>query len=195
MQWCFRFYIVLIALFWCLPAAEAQDWGGYKNSLTVKFFGLSLHLKESPYPEIFPNRLDDKGYAALNYGSIIGYERFLVRNDISVRVEQGIYADCAGKLAGFTHLGWRGTIFRKSRHSLNGGFGPTLVYRHSWTTIEKYEDDGYFNKSGNWQYKFYWYGGEFEYNYQLNNNTDLSVNLVPGIPELISFGVGVRKHF
>lgn len=161
----------------------------------MKFFGLSLHLKESPYPEIFPNRLDEKGYATFNYGGIAGYERFIVRDAISVRVEQGLYADCAGELAGFTHLGWRGIIFRKNRHSLNGGFGPTLVYRQDWNKIEGYKDDGYFNRSGEWQYKFYWYGGEFEYNYKLNESTDLSVNLVPGLPELVSLGVGVRKHF
>jgi hypothetical protein len=174
---------------------QAQDISPYKNAVTVKFFGLSVHLKESPYPEIFPNRLDNKGYVTFNYGAIIGYERFVARDVISVRIEQGVYADCAAELAGFTHIGWRGLIFRKNRHSLNGGFGPTLVYRRDWNNIEQYVDDGYFKRSGKFQYKFYWYGGEFEYNYKLKKNTDLSVNLVPGLPELVSFGIGLRKRF
>ncbi|GAB3193932.1 hypothetical protein K0O23_02595 [Pontibacter aydingkolensis] len=183
------------ALCWFKPVAEAQETAMFKNTFTLKFFGFSMHLKESPYPEIFPNRLDQKGYATFNYGAIAGYERFVVRDAISVRVEQGLYADCAGQLAGFTHLGWRGIIFRSNRHSVNGGFGPTLVYRQDWNRLEGYQDDGYFKRSGTWQHKFYWYGGEFEYNYELNNNTDISVNLVPGLPELISLGFGIRKHF
>ncbi|MCC9137163.1 hypothetical protein ACFSKU_20905 [Pontibacter silvestris] len=178
-----------------LQEAQAQEQILYKNAFTVKFFGLSLHLKESPYPEIFPHRLDNKGYLVLNLGGIVGYERFVVRDVISIRVEQGLYTDCASVLAGFSHIGWRGLIFRKGRHSLNGGIGPTLVYRRDWNEIEGYEDDGYFNRSGRWQYKFYWYGGELEYNYKLKERLEFSATLVPGIPELVSFGVGIRKSF
>lgn len=189
--------LLLFSLFiFQLPKhVQAQEQPAYKNAVTVKFFGLSVHLKESPYPEMFPNRLDNKGYVTFNYGAIAGYDRFVLRDVISVRVEQGLYADCAAELAGFTHIGLRGLIFRKNRHSMNGGFGPTLVYRHDWNDIEDYVDDGYFKRSGKWQYKFYWYAGELEYNYKLKENTDLSVNLVPGIPELVSFGVGLRKRF
>lgn len=178
-----------------LPLLAQQAPVIYKNAFTVKLFGVSVHLKESPYPEIFPNRLDDKGIIAFNYGAIVGYDRFVVRDVISVRVEQGLYADCAAELAGFTHIGWRGLILRKGRHSLNGGIGPTLVYRHDWADNDIYVDDGYFKRHGKWQYKFYWYAGELEYNYRLKERTDLSVNLVPGIPELVSFGVGLRKRF
>ncbi|MDX5422845.1 MAG: hypothetical protein LPK07_05450 [Hymenobacteraceae bacterium] len=192
-------YKLLLALtFWAWSLGvygQEQEKPVYKHAVTVKFFGLSMHLKESPYPEIFPNRLDKKGYLTFNYGAIVGYDRYIIGDAISIRVEQGLYADCAAELAGFTHIGWRGEIFRKNRHSLNGGFGPTLVYRQDWNNIEGYQDDGYFNRRGDWQYKFYWYGGEFEYNYELKEGTDLSVNLVPGLPELVSIGVGVRKRF
>jgi hypothetical protein len=175
--------------------AEAQENMALKNAFTVKFFGLSVHLRQTPYPELFPNRLDQKGIMVVNLGGIAGYERFVLRDILSVRVEQGIYADCSSSLAGFTHIGWRGEIFRTGRHSLNGGLGPTLVYRRDWNRLEGYEDDGYFRRSGDWQYKFYWYGGEFEYNYQLTEQNDLSINLVPGIPELVSFGAGFRRRF
>lgn len=173
----------------------AQGNAALKNAVTVKFFGLSGHLKQAKNPSLFPNRLDDKGIFVLNLGGIVGYERFVWRDRISIRLEQGLYADCAAELAGFTHLGWRGVILKKGRHSVNGGFGPTLVYRQDWNKMQDYEDDGYFKRSGNWQYKFYWYGGEFEYNYMLKHGTELSINMVPGLPELISVGVGVRKHF
>lgn len=195
MQHFIRFVLLLFLCCQLIPSGWAQSPIAYKNAFTVKYFGLSMHLRQTSYPELFKNRLDRKGIAVLNFGGIVGYERFVVRDVISVRVEQGLYADCASSLAGFTHLGWRGQIFRTGRHSLNGGFGPTLVYRRDWNRLQGYEDDGYFNRSGDWQYKFYWYGGEFEYNYQLKGQYDLSLNLVPGIPELVSFGAGFRKRF
>lgn len=187
-------FLVLFILCSQFPVV-AQGNAALKNAVTVKFFGLSGHLKQAKNPSLFPNRLDDKGIFVLNLGGIVGYERFVWRDRISIRLEQGLYADCAAELAGFTHLGWRGVILKKGRHSVNGGFGPTLVYRQDWNKMQDYEDDGYFKRNGNWQYKFYWYGGEFEYNYMLKQGTELSINMVPGLPELISVGVGVRKHF
>jgi len=188
--------LTLLLLIRMLPGA-GQEVGPekYRHALTLKFFGLSMHLKESRSPQIFPNKLDAKGYLVFNYGAIVGYDRFVVGDAVSVRLEQGIYGDCSASLAGFTHLGWRALIFRKDRHSVNGGIGPTLVYRRDWNRLKGYTDDGYFRRRGDWQYKFYWYGGEFEYNYALKAGTDLSVNLVPGLPELVSVGVGLRKRF
>ncbi|WP_299759069.1 hypothetical protein [uncultured Pontibacter sp.] len=185
----------LLLLLLQLPAWAQQQEPVYKNAVTVKFFGLSTHLKESQDPKLFPNRLDKNGVFVLNLGAIVGYERFVLQDRVSIRAEQGLYADCAAELAGFTHLGFRGILFRSGRHSVNGGFGPTLVYRKDWNTLEGYGDDGYFNRHGQWQYRFYWYGGEFEYNYKLKQDTELSVNLVPGLPELISVGVGLRRLF
>ncbi|MDX5480627.1 MAG: hypothetical protein LPK07_03000 [Hymenobacteraceae bacterium] len=195
MMHCLRIILFLFCCLYFSFAGRAQENTLYKNAFTLKFFGLSAHLRATPYPELFKNKLDEKGILVMNFGGIAGYDRFVVRDVISVRVEQGLYSDCASSLAGFTHLGWRGQIFEAGRHSLNGGFGPTLVYRRDWNRLQGYEDDGYFNRDGDWQYKFYWYGGEFEYNYQLTGQYDLSVNLVPGIPELVSFGVGFRKRF
>ncbi|WP_337066294.1 hypothetical protein [Pontibacter sp. 13R65] len=194
---CRIWFILWLLVLSVLPIAElkAQEAPAFRNAITVKAFGLSIHLKESPYPEIFPNRLDDKGYATVNYGGIVGYDRFVIGNDLSVRAEQGFYADCAASMAGFTHIGFRGKIFRKGRHEINGGIGPTLVYRHDWNRLEGYIDDGYFRKRGDWQYKFYWYGGEFEYNYQLSAQNDLSITLIPGIPEVVSFGIGFRRRY
>lgn len=69
------------------------------------------------------------------------------------------------------------------------------MYRHDWADNDAYVDDGYFKRHGKWQHKFYCYAGELEYNYRLKERTDLSVNLMPGIPELVSFGMGLRKGF
>lgn len=190
-----RFTLLIACFIRLISPAKAQEDPLYKNAFTLKFFGLSVHLRSAAVPELYPNRLDKKGIAVVNLGGIAGYERFVVRDVFSVRVEQGIYSDCATSLAGFTHLGWRGQVFKAGRHSLNGGFGPTLLYRRDWNRLQGYEDNGYFKSSGGWQYRFYWYGGEFEYNYQLAGQYDLSLNLVPGIPELVSFGAGFRRRF
>ncbi|WP_205702944.1 hypothetical protein [Botryobacter ruber] len=191
------FIIFLLCLHLLAFAVKAQDaaTASYKNAFSVKAFGLSFHLKRSPHPEIFPNRLDDKGYTTLNYGAIAAYDRFVVRDAISIRLEQGLYADCAASLAGFTHVGLRGLIFRKGRHSLNGGIGPTLVFRRDWNRLPGYTDDYYFSRKRGWQYKFYWYAGELEYNYQLKKQTDFSLSLIPGLPELVALGVGLRQRF
>ncbi len=192
-------WLLLGFMFWlCLAPFSVQAQHAdtlYRHAVTVKFFGLSMHLKQSPHPEIFPNRVDEQGYLVPNYGLIVGYDFFIKRNVMSIRAQQGLYSDCAASLAGFTHIGWRGQIFQKGKHQLNGGIGPTLVYRRDWNRLKGYQDDGYFNRSGIWQYKFYLYGGEFEYNYSLTDQSDLSVNLVPGLPELIAFGIGVRHRF
>ena len=187
--------VMLLIFFLCFTGSDAQHIPSSGNAFTLKYFGLSVHLKESPHPEIFPNKLDEKGYVTTNYGAIAGYDRFIVGNKHAIRLQQGVYADCSGSLAGFTHVGWRGLIFQKKRHSLNGGIGPTLVYRHDWNRLVGYTDDGYFNRRGNLQYKFYWYAGELEYNFRFTKKTELSVSMIPGIPELISFGAGLRQHF
>lgn len=190
-----RLPLMLLCVLLPVWRVMAQRQEMYKNAFTVKFFGLSAHLKKSPHPQIFPNRLDSNGTLVVDLGGIIGYERFVLGDKLSVRVEQGLYADCAAQLAGFTHLGWRGVMLRRGRHSVNGGIGPTLLYRKDWNQIADYHDDGYFERHGQWQYRFFWYGGEVEYNYALGPATNLSVNLIPGIPELLSVGVGLRRHF
>ncbi|MDX5347006.1 MAG: hypothetical protein LPJ89_04135 [Hymenobacteraceae bacterium] len=166
-----------------------------KNAVTVKFIGLSIHPKKSPYPEIFKNRLDKNGYFVVDYGLLAGYERFFYKDIFSVRVQQGFYADCAAQFAGFSHIGWRGRILKIGNHSLNGGIGPTLVYRKDWNRLEGYTDDGYFKRHASWQYKFLWYGGEFEYNYLVKDKGEFSVMFVPGFPEVVTLGVGWRQWF
>jgi hypothetical protein len=93
MQHNIRFLLLLIVTLLLPLSGKAQEVVLYKNAFTVKFFGLSVHLRETQNPEIFRNRLDTKGYLVFNYGGIAGYDRFVVRDVISVRVEQGVYAD------------------------------------------------------------------------------------------------------
>ncbi|WP_461488375.1 hypothetical protein [Pontibacter sp. HJ8] len=89
MQHKIHFLLLLLAALLLPLSGKAQEAVRYKNAFTMKFFGLSVHLRETQCPDIFRNRPDTKGYLVFNYGGIAGYDRFVVRDVISVRVEQG----------------------------------------------------------------------------------------------------------
>lgn len=169
-----------------------------KQNISLKFMGLSLHpLSGLDNASLMPHRIDPRGYLVLDFGGILSYERYLYREILTLKVAQGLYADCAAQLAGFTHLGLRGRIFQSKRHSLYGGIGPTLIYRHSWAKLPGYTDTGYYREdpSGTWEYRFLWYGGEFEYKYRLSQHFDFATTFVPGYPDLIALAVGCSYRF
>ncbi|ALI97892.1 hypothetical protein [Rufibacter tibetensis] len=172
-------------------SAQAQ----YKRNLSVKYFGLTLHPKGDDNAELMPLNPDGKGYLVLNVGGSVSYEQYFVQDKFSLKAIQAFYADCAMRFAGFTHLGLRAVIFQIGRHSLNGGLGPTLVYRRNWSELEGYNFSTSFfggDPSDKWQYKMIWYAGEFEYNYRLSDRVDFSTSFVPGYPNIMSLSFGVR---
>jgi hypothetical protein len=171
----------------------------YANNLFVgvKFFGLSIHPKGTYNSQHMPLRFDRNGIFVLNTGISINIEYFVYRDIISVKFIQGLYADCVRKFGGFTHLGIRARIFEIERHSLYGGVGPTFIYRQNWHSLENYDGSFEFfrgNPEDTWQYRFLWYGGEFEYNYVLNDNFSLSTSFVPGFPDLLNLSFGLRAR-
>ena len=184
----FKYWLCLGLMLSSLAFSQAQ------SNINLKFFGLSVHPKGDPNAPLMPLNLDRKGYTVLNLGGSFAYEHFIKPEKFSLKVIQAVYSDCAALLGGFSHIGVRWVIFTKGKHSLNGGFGPTLVYRRNWYTLDNYQDSGFFNgkPSDTWQYKFIPYAGEFEYNFKLNQKTDFSTTFVPGYPSLISLSVGLR---
>jgi len=169
----------------------------YANDLFigVKFFGLSIHPFGALNTQHMPLKFDKKGLFVLNLGAELCIEYFIYKDVISIKFIQALYADCVQKLGGFTHLGLRGRIFEIDRHSLYGGIGPTFIYRKNWYTLEDYDDSFSFFKGGpenTWQYRFLWYGGEFEYIFAINEKWGLSTSFVPGFPDLVNFAFGFR---
>ncbi len=186
-----RKLMCLIALiFLCtsaLPAGQVR--------LGLKFFGLSVHPQGVIHEELMPLKLDPDGYVVLNLGGTLNAEYYIWKDIVSVKLVQGFYADCAMQPAGFTHIGLRGRIFQSGRHSLNGGIGPTWIYRGAWKKLDGYQvAPGEFFKNttqdGNWEWNFVFYGGEFEYNYQIAEGLDISFSLIPS-PQLTNISVGV----
>ena len=178
--------------FLTLPGlAKAQD------NIGLKFFGLSVHPKGDENAKLMPMRLDKKGVWVINLGGMLSAEKFIYQDEISIKAIQGLYSDCAARLGGFTHFGLRGQIFKTEKHSLYGGIGPTLVYRRNWYELPGYLDPDYFEgkPTDTWQYKFLWYGGEFEYAYVLSEKLDFAATFVPGFPKLISLSLGLKYKF
>lgn len=167
------------------------------TNLTGKFFGLTIHPFGDDLASIQPYKLDSKAYFVLNLGGFVGYERYFWQDIASVKVTQGLFTDCSGGKAGFTHLGLRGVVYDKGNHHAMLGFGPMWFYRDSWTRFPNYDDKGVFglNKAKTVQYKFFWYGMEIEYNYRLSKKTDFSVTFTPGLPFVISYAVGLKYWF
>ncbi|RYM34687.1 hypothetical protein ERX46_04750 [Brumimicrobium glaciale] len=169
-----------------------------QDNIGIKFFGLSLHPKgEHENAFLMPNKLDENGYFVMNFGTEIMYEKFIYKDILSIKVIQAIYSDCAARLGGFSHIGLRAKIFKIGKHTLNGGIGPTLVFRRNWLDLEGYVNPNRFKggPENTFQYLFLWYGGEFEYKYQMNEKLDFAISFVPGYPDLMSLAFGVNLRF
>ena len=184
--------LLLFCVFLYCTNVLAQD------NVGIKFFGLSIHPQgERQNAHLMPNKLDKNAYLVMNFGGEIMYEKFFYKDIVSVKLVQGLYADCAARFGGFSHIGLRGRIIKKGKHSLYGGIGPTLVFRRNWLELQGYVNLNRFKgEVGNkYQYLFLWYGGEFEYKYSLNQNIDLAISFVPGYPDLMSLAVGINYKF
>lgn len=165
-----------------------------QHSVALKFIGLSIHPKESPHPHLYPHRLDARGHAVIDLGAMLSYGYDIGDAGFRLEVAQAFYADCAAQPAGFSHIGFRARLFRWGRHSVAGGIGPTLIYRRDWSRLAGYVDTGYYRRGDRWQYKFLWYGGEFEYTYVLNDKGEAALTFIPGYPEVLTLAVGYRRR-
>jgi len=184
------FFSIIFMLISCSLSAQ--------NNIGIKYFGLSIHPKgEKENASLMPNKLDNDGYLVLNIGGELMYEHFIFEDIISIKVIQALYADCAARLGGFSHIGLRGKMIKKGKHSLYGGIGPTFVYRRNWLEMPDYINQNRFKGElgDRFQYLFLWYGGELEYKYKLNLNWDFAVSFVPGYPDLISLAFGLNYKF
>lgn len=163
-----------------------------QHNFGIKYFGLTIHPKGEKQPELMPYKLDRKAVYVVNFGTILSYQQYIYRDILSIKLAQGVYSDSGGLLAGHTHIGPRIQFFKGKNFEVLFGFGPTLIYRRNWNIKPGYEPSGLFKEKGNVQYKYVWYGGEFEFNQRLNEKFDLSVHILPGYPRIVSFGFGIR---
>lgn len=172
-----------------------------QSTVTLKYFGMTIHPFGDRTAHLQPYRLDDKARFVLNYGGFAGYEKFVYKDLISVKLIQGIFTDCSGGWESVTHLGVRALMFENDKNRAYLGFGPTFMLRESWTRFgEDYQSSGFFHEKhskrlGDIQYKFILYGFEMEYDRILNDNNSLSVGFTPGIPMAMIISVGWKHWF
>lgn len=183
--------IILIVFFSCLVALlSAQE-----HHLELKYVGVGWHPSdEGMNASKMPLKIDNDGKFMLNIGLTGSWERYFKEDGkLSLEIMGAYYYDCAMAPDAVLHIGFRGTIFTKGKHSLNGGIGPTILLRRNWhAVIPDYENSGYFHgdEDDYFQYKFYWYGGEIEYNYAFNEKSSLSVSFIPGFPKYVALFIG-----
>lgn len=168
------------------------------KALGIKYFGLSYHPQKPYNSHLMPLKLDKDASFVINLGASFNFEYFFLKDIFSVKGVQAFYSDCAQQFAGFSHIGFRGQIFKWGNLSLNGGIGPTFIYRKNWYNLDGYDNKFSFfygGKNDVWQTRFLWYGGEFEFNYEIFDKTELSFAIIPGGIDLINLSVGFRYKF
>lgn len=183
----FAFLLILFPVF-----------GISQDNISAKFFGFSFHPDGDVNARNMPTKVDRNGIMVINIGVYFGYESFFYKDKLSFKTALAFYSDCGGLFSGLVHVGFRGVIVQNKRFSINGGLGPTFIYRRSWySKFDDYVNSGFYNgnETDFWQYKFLWYGGELEFNYKLNKSLDLSTTFIPGYPKLLALSVGVRYRF
>jgi len=185
--------IVLFLFFLIIPVV-----GFSQDNFSAKFFGFSFHPDGDVNADNMPTKVDKNGVLVVNIGVYLGYEKFVFKDKLSIKTATAFYSDCGGLFSGLVHVGFRGVIVQFDKFSINGGLGPTFIYRRSWySKFDDYINSGFYsgNETDFWQYKFLWYGGELEFNYRLNDRLDLSTTFIPGYPKLLELSFGVRYRF
>jgi hypothetical protein len=159
----------------------------------VKFMGLTFHPRKNPNSTHYDLSIGKKKRLVLNTGFAITAEYMFYPN-VSVKLDQALFRDCAGKMAGMAMFNLRYTVSLGKLGTGSGGLGPFFFYRRDWNSFGDYVDEGFFrhSRSGKWQTKFVWYGGELEHDLPLGNGLDLSTNFFPGFPVVYALAPGVR---
>ena len=188
----FIIFLSLIYLSFICRANDEQD----RLYGAIHWIGYTYHPGGGNSPEIYPLKLDDQGTNVVEVG-LVGKLDYRFSSDFYLRSAVAAYKDCAFNNAGFFHLGFRGTFFKHASHSISGGLGPTLLFRRDWNRFPEYKGDEFFSDSvyRGWQYRFIWYGGEFDYSYQINSKLQFQYSVIPGYPFVFTNTFGIRYRF
>ncbi|HTL82535.1 MAG TPA: hypothetical protein VL651_12570 [Bacteroidia bacterium] len=162
----------------------------------VKFMGVTFHTDKNQNAGLYKVAFGKNKRVSLNFGVALTAEYYFYQHTVSVKYDQALFRDCAGKFAGSSLLTIRYTLDMQRLGEGSVGMGPFFFYRKNWNALPGYIDDGYFRSSSNgkWQRKFVWYGGEFEYDHRIKNDLDFSLNLFPGYPVVYALTPGVRMR-
>jgi len=189
-----------------MPSKKVIFWGVFflnifalnalPYNIGIKYFGLNIHPVGDINADLMPIKLGSNGFLVPSFGAMTSFETYLWKDLLGLELAAANYSDCAMQFAGFAHLGFRIKLLSTKNHEINGGIGPTFIFRQNWYKLEGYDDTKNFydgnRRDDDYQWRFIIYGGEVEYDYHLTENIDLSVSMIPGIPILIATAFGVR---
>ncbi|MBI3510530.1 MAG: hypothetical protein HY064_07690 [Bacteroidetes bacterium] len=167
-----------------------------QTCVSLRYFGLTMHPMGDNTASIQPYRLDDRAVFVANFGGFASVDHYFFYDQLAITVMQGIFTDCSGGPAGFTHIGIRGLLLDKGKHRILLGIGPMLYYRRDWNRFSEYHDTGFFSKYhshtfGDVQYKIFPLGGEFAWHWEFSDHFDLNAGFTPGFPLALSFSAGL----
>ncbi len=162
-----------------------------QNQISIKAIGVGFQPFNKKNLALYKSKLSDNGTFNLEPGVILGYETYPRDNRIAWAVSQGIFADCAGKPAGYTQLALKGYIVnaRRRQQIFGVAIGPAIFYRKTWTDLPEYVDEKY-KQTGNIEYKPFILSIQIQYNLRITSNSDLTFSLHHIEPKTFTLAIG-----
>ncbi len=163
---------------------------------SLQWLGYSYHPGGGSFPKRYPLKLDKKAYHVVEIGAVAKLD-YDLNEKFLLRLAASYYKDCAMKDAGFLHFGFRGRIFSRGKHNILIGLGPTLSFRRNWHSIPEYDGDGFYGNRSylGWQYRFFIWGGELDYLYEISDGVEFHYSFIPGFPYAYTSLFGIRYRF
>ncbi len=170
---------------------------GQQVAFGIKFTGLAIHPRPQPSAGQYAGKFDRKGYVVLNRGITLSADIGIYKQ-VGLKLAQAlVWRDCAGKFAMLSHIGVNfggaGATLGHSRLGISGSIGPVLYRRRSWQDLPGYIPDNSWltsTPSSHWETKLILFGGQLEYTYYWHQHYGLSLNVLPGYPDVISVVAG-----
>ena len=171
-----------------------------QSTFTAKVLPATIHPFGDPTAHLQPYKLDPKARVVLSAGIFFGYERFVYKDLVSVKVIQGFFLDCSAGKAGVSHIGLRVLVYENSKNRFYCGLGPIYLYRESWNRFgDAYTGSGFFRNSqtrwGEIQHRFFPFGIDLEYDRVINEHNSFSVSCTPGVPLAVILTFGWKHWF
>jgi hypothetical protein len=171
-------------------------------SVGVTLGGLGWHFEKGPNVEFYKWKISKNGLLT-GYGGVTFSASYQINDYVGIKLAQSlVFHDSAGKFTGITNAGieLHDDIvgLRSPTHRFSACIGPFWYYRKGWSDIPKYKNDPDFLKvgrQGKWERKFIWYGGFLRYNYSLDDQNDLSIDLLPAVPHVTAISLGVNRKY
>ena len=184
-------------------AQTSADSTGRHFKVGLQAMSFVIHTFKTGNPQRYDLRLDPGGFVVAIPGAVaLGDWYFWKKKPkMHLRFEGGWYKDSGFNDAWFIHTAIRRDFFKKPgrKFYLTAGIGPAFFMRDNWNHIYpgRVQDPFYGNRetaNGLYQYRFFPIGGEVDFVWELNENWDVDLSIVPGAPAAIIIKIGARMR-